>query len=149
MKQGRNDLNTSSSVSFSPRVVSKWRNSAELMYPFPSLSKWRRPSIKSSAVSALLDFEICWNKKVSNQWFTRRYLLFSPKLIWIKTDTYLINRKKHFERNTFIWFMLMSVFLHIRLGRVLSESPQCVPNLSDVNFTIASIIKKLEGLLKF
>ena len=34
-----------------PSVVNKCLNSADEIKPFPSLSKWRNPSIKSSAVS--------------------------------------------------------------------------------------------------
>ena len=42
---------TSSSVSFSPKLVITWRNSAALMNPFPSLSKTRNASLISSSES--------------------------------------------------------------------------------------------------
>ena len=50
-----------------PKVVNKCRNSADEMNPFPSLSKWRNPSMKSSAVSEERPFEIAWyiGKKTS------------------------------------------------------------------------------------
>lgn len=33
-----------------PRLVRRCRSSADEIYPLPSLSKWRNPSLKSSAV---------------------------------------------------------------------------------------------------
>ena len=45
---------TSSSVSFSPRLVITWRSSAALMKPLPSLSK----TLKASLISSSLKYEI-------------------------------------------------------------------------------------------
>lgn len=66
----------------------------------------------------------------------------------IKILSYLINRQKHLERNPFIRLMLMSKLFHIRLRRILSQRAQRVSNLGYVNFPIAPVIEKLEGLLK-
>ena len=53
-------VSTSSSLNFSPRVVSKCLSSAVEIWPDPSLSKWRRPSTKSSVVSKLLRLQMAW-----------------------------------------------------------------------------------------
>lgn len=41
-----------------PRLVRRCRSSADDIYPLPSLSKWRNPSLKSSAVLDDRFFEI-------------------------------------------------------------------------------------------
>lgn len=56
-----------SDVLYLPNVASTWRSSAPITVPFPSLSKTRRPSTKSSNVPWSLDLDTCWNigRKVS------------------------------------------------------------------------------------
>merc|ERR1711862_577864 len=44
---------TSSSVSFSPKLVITWRSSAALMKPLPSRSKTLKASINSSSIGVL------------------------------------------------------------------------------------------------
>ena len=49
MSASRIISSTSSSVSFSLRLVTMWRNSAAEMKPLPSLSKTRKASFSSSS----------------------------------------------------------------------------------------------------
>lgn len=73
-------LLTSSSLSFSPRVESRCRSSAEEMNPLPSLSKWRKPSMKSLAVSPLRAFDIAWHIYI-NHFSSLKPIIISPLLL--------------------------------------------------------------------
>lgn len=46
-------------VFYLPNVCRTWRSSAPIMVPFPSLSKTRNPSTKSSNVPRSFDLDTC------------------------------------------------------------------------------------------
>lgn len=138
------NCSTSSSANFSPSVVNKWRSSADEMKPLASLSKWRSPSMKSSAVSFDRCLEIAWNLRWEKLKLVRDKCANTTKQLLIN----LINWQENLKRYSLVGLELMCKLLDIRLGRILAESAKTLADLMLLNFAIATVVEEVEGLLE-
>lgn len=95
--------------------------------------------MKSSAVSPDLCLEIAWNVA---------FYLFVPHCL-LQPCKYLINWQKDLERYSLIGLQLMCELLDVRLSRILAQCAEALSDLLLLNFSIASVIKQVEGFLEF
>lgn len=67
---------------------------------------------------------------------------------WVKVDK-TVKETKSIFRETLTRFMLISKFLHIWFSWVLSQSPQNISYLRNMNLSVSSAVKELKSFLKF
>jgi hypothetical protein len=63
-------------------------------------------------------------------------------------DSHLIDGQEDLERYSLIGLQLVCELLNIRLSRILTQGTKALANLLLLDFSVASIVKQVEGFLE-